>query len=981
MDDKAAPLKLVLFGSLQMVVNGTMVTHWHSNSVRCLTAYLTLHANRRIDRSFIAATLWPEPDSRTTGDRLRTTTADQRAQNSLRQALHHLRKALGDEAWRLEGYGKSALLFNLIGAEADVFQFDHAVASAEIASLESAVALYRGPFLQDCLCDGEWAETARRTRESQCADALYRLARHNAAERCLEKASDYLRRLITIEPYRESAYCMLMEIEAERRNCAEVTRAYQSLRALLRNDLNVEPDAATRTLYGEQLRRCTESAPLHSMTTKSPFPGNLPRQITSFVGRAAEIETTRKLLDQACLLTLTGPGGAGKSRLALQVGEKAGQEFEDGVWFIDLSPVSDADLAVRTVATTLALQVQPGADMERSLIGALQSRRMLLLLDNCEHLRDACSRLASVLVRQCPGVKILATSRESLGIVGEQIFRVEPMHLPPDHLSLKPEQIASYESVRLFAERAQLAGSNFVIGPSNADAIARICRRLDGLPLAIELAAVRTASISLRDMEDRLEQRFQLLADDRHGAYPRRQTLRAAIDWSFDLLSPSEQRLLVRLAVFSGGWTLDAAEKVVSDSELRSDEAISPFESAKACEGIDRKDVCDLLSALVDKSLVQVDQLEERGRYRFLETIRHYARERLSASDENRLVRRRHLLWCLDQATSADRLMRGPGQRDALERLEREHDNLRSALSWSEIDAGCAQTGIELTLALCWFWFLRDHFTEGRRNFERAIKHLVAAGSQEHRAQALLGAGMMAYASGDYPAAGTCLRESLAAYRNLGSAVGAAAVLNYLGLLAGCEGDYAASETHLKESAAIFRSACDDWGLQAALSELGFVVYLRGDLNSARLILEESLGIARRLADSWSIAGALRPLGFVMTALGDYAAGRTSFLESVALSRRLGDNGRVAQGLDGLAIGLFAEGNLHSAVRVWGAAESLARRIGVVQSNNFRERYEQSVARARILLGQSDFAQAWSAGCSQPWEATLASFSTPEEFV
>ena len=437
----------------------------------------------------------------------------------------------------------------------------------------------------------------------------------------------------------------------------------------------------------------TDFPPLRSLDS---LPNNLPRQLTSFIGREREMAEVRRLLSTTRLLTLTGSGGCGKTRLALQVAADLVEAFAEGVWFVDLAPLSDPALVPQTVAATLRVREEPGRPILITLSEYLQPRHLLLVLDNCEHLVGACAELAQALLRACPHLQILATSREPLRIGGETTWRVPSLSLP-DLLRLPlVESLAEYEAVRLFTDRAEVVLPGFLVTDQNALAVAQVCHRLDGIPLAIELAATRVKVLPVHQIAARLDDRFRLLTGGSRTALPRQQTLRAVMDWSYILLSEKERTLLRRLSVFAGGWTLDAAEAVCSGNRIETVE------------------VLDLLAQLVDRSLVAVDREDAEARYRLLDTVRQYAREKLQDSGEETEVHGRHREWFLDLAERTEPELLGPEQGVWLARLEAEHDNLRAALTWSQQEEEGGEAGLRLAGALGRFWWMRGHLTEGR---------------------------------------------------------------------------------------------------------------------------------------------------------------------------------------------------------------------------------------------------------------------------
>src|SRR5208282_6012716 len=421
---------------------------------------------------------------------------------------------------------------------------------------------------------------------------------------------------------------------------------------------------------------------------------NLPQQLTSFIGREKEITQIKELLGTTRLLTLIGAGGCGKTRLAMRVAGDLLESYPDGIWLVEFAALREPGLAPQTVASVLGLKEQPGESLTQTLTKHLASRLLLLVLDNAEHLLAACAQLADVVLRQCAQVVILATSREQLGIAGELTYRVPSLSVPDPEQHATPEELSTYESTRLFVERARLQRPHFAVTAKNAPALASVCHRLDGIPLAIELAAPRVRSMSVEEVNRRLDQRFSLLTGGSRTALPRHRTLRSAIDWSYDLLNEAEQALLCRLSVFSGGWTLEAAEKVCSG------------------EGVEDVEALDLLTSLADKNLVVADEQDGATRYRLLESVRQYARDRLREGDEARW-QSQHLAYFLTLAEEAEPQLTGSDQQAWLDRLEAEHENLRSALLFRH-DRGCFARTLRLAAALWRFWWLRGYLSEGR---------------------------------------------------------------------------------------------------------------------------------------------------------------------------------------------------------------------------------------------------------------------------
>ena len=712
---------------------------------------------------------------------------------------------------------------------------------------------------------------------------------------------------------------------------------------------------------GEELPLVSEAAAPAAPRAISAAPRhNLPVALSSFIGREQEQVQVRALLQGARLVTLTGAGGAGKTRLSLQVAGELLDEYPEGVWLVELAPLADPALAVPAVAAALGLREEAGQPLLGTLLGYLAARsRTLLVLDNCEHLVAACAELAAVLLRGCPHLRLLASSREGLGVPGERLYRVPSLATPTPGQLPAPEKLGGYAAVALFTARAQERRPDFVLTTGNALAVAQICARLDGMPLAIELAAARVGSLPVEAIAARLDDRFRLLTGGPRTAVPRQQTLRATLNWSHDLLTESEQLLLHRLSVFAGGWTLEAAEAVC------------------AGPGVETWEVLDLLGGLVNKSLVLLDEAGPNGeheRYRLLETVRQYAHEHLVAAREA-AVRERHLHWYLALAEAADAALTGPPAAAWLARLEREHDNLRAALAWSLQEGSAGETGLRLAYALWRFWDMHGHLSEGRRWLAQSLA-AGAVGTATLRAGALRGAGNLAMAQGDYPEARTLYEESLVLCRELGDKQGSGYALMNLGMVASWQEDFPAARVCSDEALTLFRELGDTYGIGAALSGLGAVASWQGDYPAAWALLVEGLALLRQLGDKRQIGAALICLGLVALHQGDYPAARAQHEESLALSRELEDKrdiglARMYLGLGALYRGDFppAQALLEESLALfreledqWGTDTTLTLLGNLALAKGeypvARARHEESLARCRELVDRLGIAEA-----------------------
>ena len=616
------------------------------------------------------------------------------------------------------------------------------------------------------------------------------------------------------------------------------------------------PDGASRALDG----------PVHT----------LPVQMSPFVGREHELTDLVERLGTARLVTLTGVGGIGKTRLAVEAGFRMLEQQEDGVWWVDLSALRDPALVLPAAASALGLMEEARRPLRDTVLASLRYRDLLLVLDNCEHLLAAAASLAGDVLAACPGVRIMATSREPLGRADEVVVAVPPLH---------------DDAVELFMERAGAARPGFRLDADDTGVIEEICRRLDGIPLAIELAAARIRVLGPQDLAERLGDRFSLLGSNPRGP-ARQQTLRAVLDWSYDLLEPDERTVFGRLAAFSGGFTIDAAEDI--------------------CAGgtVERGRLLELLARLVDKSLVVVTDVGGRVRYQRIDTVRIYARERLSASGEEADVRRRHAAWYLALARSGSN---GTDVGGWLDRMETEHDNLRIALAWvMEPDP---ETALELVVAAAPFWEQRGHLTEGRQWVQDALTWGAGA-PPALRSAATEAAGSLASAQGDYPTARTLFERCREQCASAGDRTGAARVLGRLGLVARYEGRFAEAEELLHQAVDGYRELGDVPGTAGALADLGQVAGLRGERATARFLYRESLGLYRQAGDDGGAARVLVLLGQQARLDGDLEEARRCHDQGLAAYRRRRDLRGVADALTALGHLARQEDDFPSAIRM-----------------------------------------------------------------
>lgn len=705
---------------------------------------------------------------------------------------------------------------------------------------------------------------------------------------------------------------------------------------------------------------------------------NLPAALSSFVGREREAAEVGRLLGESRLLTLTGTGGSGKTRLALKVAGERVDDYPDGVWLVELASLSEETLVAQAVARVLDVQEQPGHPFIDTLVESLGAKELLLILDNSEHLTEACARLVEEMLRSCPRLRVLVTSREPLSVPGETTWRI-PFLSTPGEAHRSVEELHRYEAVRLFEERAKSRLPEFELTHDNARSVAGICRRLEGIPLAIELAAARMSLLSVEEISERLADSLGLLSCGARTAEPRQRTLRAMLQWSHDLLDERERTLFRFLSVFTGSWTLQTAEDVVSRG------------------GFERTRVLDLLGSLVDKSVVIVEAGGDGSvRCRMLEPVRQFAAEKLREAGEEEDLGRAHRDWCTALAREAERELIGAEQGKWMELLEAERGDLRRAIAFS-LEVKETEEALTLGGALWLFWYTRGHYSEGRRWLERALE--AAGESSRGRAKALNGLGNLIREQGDYERAEALHERACVLYRERGNEAGVAWSLGFLGLVARYRCEYERAASLYERSLKIFRTLEETRGAAFALFWLGVIERMRGDHAKAAAALEESLDLFRESEEIWGVAAVLTHLGGVKRALGDYDEAGSLIEEGLCIARELGDRKMASVALEefGLmtgdlerydrAVSFFREsltlthelddkrgvagcletlaGTIRSperTVRLFGAARTLRDEIGAPLSPAEHAEYEARLNAARQTLGDAAFEEAYSGG-------------------
>jgi non-specific serine/threonine protein kinase len=680
-------------------------------------------------------------------------------------------------------------------------------------------------------------------------------------------------------------------------------------------------------------------------------PGNLPAALSSFVGREQELADVARILAAGRLVTLTGSGGCGKTRLAIEAARRLPQLARDGIWLVELAALSDPALVPQVVASALGVREATGEPPLDTMLRFLDGRAALVVLDNCEHVVDACARLVEALLSRAPALRVLATSREPLRIAGETAWRVPSLAVPPADAT-DVASVSACDSARLFLERAQAVSSGLTLNPANARDVARICRTLDGIPLALELAAARAGVLSIQQIAARLDDQFRLLTSGARTARPRQRTLRASIEWSHALLTGEQQTCLRRLSVFYGGFSLEAAEQVVAGADAA-------------------PDALQLLSDLVEKSLVIAEHDGGGVRYRILETVRQYARERLSDSGEEESARARHLRFFLALAERAEAELLGPRSPAWLATLNVEHDNLRSALDWTL--GRDPEPSLRLVGALFRFWVMRGHLKEGTERTQAALARAGDAVPPLVRAKALHAAASIAFFRGELARMLEWSRASLQIAREHGEAylVAYGLLLIAIGQLYG-EGDRPGAEAMLEESLALARGQGDAFLTTLALINLGYAGILERRLDRAEPWLSEGLAVARSLGNPWALAAALVNAGLLALAKGELENAHALCTQSLRLRAQAGDRWGMLQSLEALVQVWAARGDAQRTACLMGATAAIGGAIGAPVPATVRESHARLQEHVKALLGEAEFGEAWSRGHALTLERTVA---------
>jgi DNA-binding SARP family transcriptional activator/predicted ATPase len=872
-----AHLLLGVLGSLQVSIDDVPVKTFESDKVCALLVYLAVEADRPHRRESLVGLLWPD-------------CPEQVARHNLRQALFNLRQAIGDRAASPPFLliSRDAVQFNRASDYTlDLAQFDTIFHTYEenasrgsedpsirAARLEGVVKLYRGEFLQHFFLEDsaefeQWALVQRESLHQRVLAAHSDLAAYYERHRDFQAARRHASRQLELDPWREEAHCQMMRALALDGQRSAALAQYETCRRILAEELGVEPSAETRELY-EQIRT-GKLRTEHEVPASSPAAPihNLPVSLTSFLGREQElIDVDRLIANPECrCISLVGPGGIGKTRLALEAARQHRADLAHGVAFIPLAAVGSVEAAVAAMAGAIHLYFGGPGDPKLQLLNYLCEKQMLLILDNVEQfltegpLQANIVELMLEILQRAPGVKLLVTSREALDLQGEWVFEVRGLDFPEVEQTGRFDE---YAAVALFMQRARRASPGLACNEADLAGIAHICRLVEGMPLAIELAATWVRVLSPAEIAKEIEGSLDFLSASVRDLPERHRSMRAVFEHSWQRLAAREQQVLSQLSVFRGGFTRQAAEQVAGAS-------------------------LSVLSTLVNRSLLR---RAAAGRYELHELVRQYSATHLAADPQaHAAAHERHYHCFLALAEAAEPELKGRNQVEWLGRLEQEHDNLRAALAWAfegdRMSAGGDELALRLSGALRWFWRMRGYFHEGLSWLDKSLRQRPE-GCTSARAAALLGKSMLTYALGDLGAARRSAEESAAICRELGDQHGLAEALTFIGLTLVWQGEASLSQARLEEALAICRQAGDRWGEARALYRLGIsLTDYAGDPARGRAMLEESAAILEDMGEKFVLNSVLVSLGSVDLEVGEYAAARARFEHALAIAREI----------------------------------------------------------------------------------------------
>lgn len=1002
MGDESLPtpapnFRLLILGAFCLERDGHVI-RLPTRKAELLLAYLTLHPEPHT-REKVAALFWAD-------------SPDELARRSLRTALASLRKELGESAVIAD---RETVQFNTdhcLWVDALQFQHQTTVFLADGSPHSAAVTfdLYRGELLADFYDD--WILAERERLHELYLDALLRMTQRLREQSEYSRAIEIACKALAVDRANEQAHQHLMFCNWSLGDRNAALKQFEECKRTLHNELGVEPSQDTLALY-ERVKQANIAGP--SLATANT---NLPIPLTSFVGREQEMTTVKQLLGSSRLLTLTGVGGCGKTRLAIQITRDMLDQFPDGVCWVELAAAREDERMLQLVVKALGLVEAQQISPLDALLNHLRTKQILLVLDNCEHLVRACPPLAETILTHCPHVKILTTSREALSVSGEIAWLVPSLSLPTptsDDFGA-PSRLLQSESVRLFVERATAIRQDFALKPDHAPSVVHICRRLDGIPLAIEMAAARLKALTVEQIDDRLDDRFGLLTTGSRTALPRQQTLRATIDWSYELLSSAERTLLRRLSVFSGGWTLEAAEAICAGGD------------------VERAQVLDLLTHLTEKSLVTAMPQAGETRFGMLETVRDYAREKLIETGEFEAMSASHL-WFFSQLAQADTMrLRGEGQLEAFRRLETEYANLRVAFVWGlgrgVDDWDRTLDALRLATPLWHYWNMRGDYLEGYGWLQDAIEgidalitvfsrgneaahHTSLVELQSLKATALFGQGILVWfrsvnteghelfescavhaqsaadwstltyartwiahliwlSDGDLSAALAEWHKCEAYFRRVKDEWGVAWVEAFRGVAYRMAGACATARPHSQAGADIRRKLGDHWGWSVSLSNVGLISAMEGDFAAAKAELQPRLELGLRFGFKQSVVLPLVTLGHISLVEQDFERARVKFKQGLSLSEQAGMPHFSVRFLSGLARVSAVDGDASRAVLLFSAARASVQSKTVRPSDVKGEPDEQTVINnLRADMGEAAFQDTWAEGQAMTLEQAI----------
>ncbi|MCK6568858.1 MAG: hypothetical protein DCC59_10675 [Chloroflexi bacterium] len=919
---KDSKFALRLFGSVRLEKNGKPLEFARRKALDLL-AYLALHPSEH-PRERLAALFWGDADG-------------EAARLSLRVVVSDLRKTLGEECL----IGRESLQLNPdFPLWVDAREFQRLTDSRSTPEdWLAALDVYKGEFLPRGYDD--WALEWRATFERLDLETRLRLARQYRAQNQHALAADFARAALALDPARETAHQILIASLDALGDRPAALRQYDVCRQNLR-DAGLEPSAETQAIHSRLQKPpvVAGAAPL----------GNLPRPLTSFIGREDQLNEIETLLNETRLLTLLGAGGSGKTRLAIQAADESAHNYAGGVWWVDLAPLLFGGLIPQAIAKSLGVKEQGATNLLEQIARYIGERRMLIVLDNCEHLLTACAECVEFLSLHCPALTFLATSREPLGVDGEVGWQTPTLPLPK---ATSVKALKHNAAARLFVERGRTANSSFQLTAQNAARVAEVCRRLDGIPLAIELAAAQVNNLTLEGILERLKQALDFSAAARHE---RHATLRAAIQWSYDLLNPVEQILFRRLAIFAGGWNLSAATVIAAgyaDAESvltqhAADQHLTPLPVTG--ETVTRQ----ALDGLVKKALIQLRRGEFGTRYDMLDTLREFAREKLNESGEEAAAEERHArvflgmlqnLWA-DAYTEREAAM--------LDQVEREQANLRGAWVWQST-ATEWQAHQEAVSCQARFWYMRGQYAESRERFGALLAHPALQTPQPARGELLNSLGLLEWQSGNHDLAKEYFQRALADYRDLHLEKNAAMTLANCGGVHLDQDEIDAAQELLEQGITLARQSENERALAVGLNNLGLALIERGELPRARGVLAECLELRRKLGEARGMGVTLNNLGDLEAEEKNYARARQLYGESFGIRAHIGDRrGALIAALNILKL-MCMDADWERAARLLGFVDGVQAQLGIQLFKQARDFQEQAATDIRAALDEKTF--------------------------